>query len=123
MHTSFDYHSLKINALSSTDGRIECEVELTAEHPHLRGHFVGFPVLPGISQVDLVLHLLARKLGRKIGLTSVQKTKFTALLQPATTFRAAVEFGGGLARWSFQDDRAVYSRGTLTYEPTAEDLA
>lgn len=108
---------MKISTLpSSADGRIACAIELTPEHPHLRGHFEGFPVLPGVSQVDLVLHLLSRAVGATVALTSVQRTKFTALLRPATRFRAEIEHDNGLARWSFQDDQAIYSRGTLTYE-------
>lgn len=111
------YHEMIIAPRPFTDAnRIDCDVTLPPSHPHLRGHFDGFPVLPGVSQIDLVLHLLGRAAGAPVALTAVQRTKFTAILQPGTTFRTTVEFDDGAARWALQDEDVVYSRGTLTYE-------
>jgi 3-hydroxymyristoyl/3-hydroxydecanoyl-(acyl carrier protein) dehydratase len=108
---------MKISPLpGTTDGRFECEIELGARHPHMDGHFAGFPVLPGVSQVDLVLHLISHALDKKVSLRTVQKTKFTALMRPGAQFRAVVEYDHGQARWTLSDESTLYSRGALSFE-------
>ena len=120
----FTYNDMTIRALATVaPSQVAYEIALSASHPHFRGHFEGFPVLPGVSQVDLVLHLLGHFLLRPVSLTSVQKTKFTALLQPSAVFRATIDYDDdGAARWTFQDECAVYSHGSLTFESTVDAL-
>ncbi len=115
-HTMLTHHDMIIRWLpETTPQKLAAEVHLTARHPHLDGHFDGYPVLPGISQVDLVLRLLSEALGRTVALTRVERTKFTAILKPQTTFRATIEVDCAEARWSFEDQAQLYSRGTLAY--------
>ena len=115
---------LKVAASDPASGRLEASLELPPTHPHFRGHFEGFPILPGVTQVELVNDLLSHALAMPLIVRGVQKAKFMALLRPDAKIRAVVDYADGTARWSLhdQDDpAAIYSRGTMLYDRAASD--
>src|SRR4051812_44403587 len=97
-------HRVRHAPTTKDAGRLEARLTLLASHPHCRGHFETFPVLPAVSQIELVGALLRHALRGPVTIHTVQKTKFMALLQPGTPVRVTVDFDAQSARWSIVQD-------------------
>jgi len=57
----------------------------------LEGHFPGFPVLPGIAQLDWAMRAGARLTGAPVSPTGIEALKFRELIRPGEEFSARVE--------------------------------
>lgn len=84
--------------------RLDFEVRIPADHPSLRGHFPGNPIVPGVVLLDGVIANVEAATGRRI--SRVAQAKFHAALRPGesavaecfvnnvtVTFRASVRRG------------------------------
>ena len=72
------------------DGLIRGQGRLMPQHPHLNGHFEGFPLLPAVSQLDIVQGLAERLLDKQLQIIECSRAKFAAMLQPGRSFDIAV---------------------------------
>jgi 3-hydroxyacyl-[acyl-carrier-protein] dehydratase len=75
------YYSLG-STLEVEPGTLETLVNLDASHPVFLGHFPGMPVLPGVCMLQIMKHVLEKKMGRKLMLVSVGQVKFLSLIDP-----------------------------------------
>ncbi len=96
-----------------------------AEHRDLEGHFPGFPLLPAVSQLGLVLKLLGAGLGAPVRLVRLERAKFSAMVRPGTRLALTVTLpppAEGVitvqARWRMVADDVVYSSGILVFLPS-----
>lgn len=99
---------------------VERLLRVPSGYPPLAGHFPGFPVVPGVVQLQWVMELAQNLSGPTITLGSLEVVKFKNLLRPGQTFRLRVELaaGGEILRFRLWDDQTVFSsgRGRLTSE-------
>jgi 3-hydroxyacyl-[acyl-carrier-protein] dehydratase len=103
--------------------RLEFEIRVAADHPALKGHFPGNPIVPGVVLLDAVIANIELATGGRI--SRVQQAKFHSVLRPSesvvaecfvnrvtVTFRALTRRGsdvvqvlsGSLALQSMQYD-------------------
>lgn len=76
-------------------------IELNPGHLVYTGHFPGFPVTPGVVQLQIVQELLEKHLGRRLRLHTLAQGKFLKTVNPNETRRLVVlvtfvEEAGGL---------------------------
>jgi 3-hydroxyacyl-[acyl-carrier-protein] dehydratase len=86
-------HAVPLTALnrvvSMTHDQIVTEKDVRAEEPYFRGHYVNFPVYPGVFMVEAVdqaVRLFGLRNGMKLGLVEV-KTRFLSAVGPGDTLR------------------------------------
>ncbi len=105
--------------------KIENTYYISNQHPHLKGHFEGFPVFPGVSQIQLIKKTLVQALKvEEIEIVHVEKCKFSNMIRPDTELRIFIECKEmqvrsekNLCSWSIIGDNDLsYSKGTLFYE-------
>lgn len=82
--------------IDDAGGAASASHTVRAEDPHLRDHFTGFPILPGVlmleAMVETARRLLARRdpaLARAV-LGTVRATKYGAMVPPGATLRVEV---------------------------------
>lgn len=89
---------------------------IDAAHPHFEGHFPGLPILPAVSQINLVLEALRKALDSKVKVSSVRRAKFRALLKPNTTVTLELtRLSEDSVRWQLRDEALVYSMGEISF--------
>jgi 3-hydroxymyristoyl/3-hydroxydecanoyl-(acyl carrier protein) dehydratase len=91
---------------------------LSPGHPHLDGHFEGCPLLPGVSQIDLIEALTALTLDQPIDIIELSRIKFAAMFRPHDNFEVEVKVVPEELRavWQLNDGNRTFSKGSFTYE-------
>jgi 3-hydroxyacyl-[acyl-carrier-protein] dehydratase len=78
---------------SEVNGIHHCKITLDATHVTYKGHFPGFPVTPGVVQIQIVEELLEYKLGKgNYILKSTNQCKFLKVIDPEKTNSLAVSY-------------------------------
>jgi len=104
--------------MNQASASVTMKLGIPATHPDFMGHFPGFPLLPAVSQIELIKNLVEQHLGLSIECVQVNKAKFKAMLRPNSDVQVELTFtGGSNVRWQIQDDSHVYSMGILQYRP------
>ena len=89
-------------------------LRIDADLPWFRGHFPGQPILPGVAQLDWVIHYGTRLLAPDRHFSSVENIKFQQPILPGATLQLTLHWLGekGL---NFQFQRAVRQ----TFQPVS----
>jgi 3-hydroxymyristoyl/3-hydroxydecanoyl-(acyl carrier protein) dehydratase len=72
---------------------------IASDHPSLRGHFPGYPVVPGVVVLEQVLAEIERAHGA-LGTLRLPQVKFVQPLLPDEN--ADIELTGAAPRWKFR---------------------
>jgi 3-hydroxyacyl-[acyl-carrier-protein] dehydratase len=98
-------------------------IQLRPGHLVYAGHFPGFPVTPGVIQIQIVHELLERQLGRKLKLKTMSQCKFLNILNPVETPQLTIhieftEQEGGLINVKARGERSplVFFRLNACYQ-------
>lgn len=71
----------------------ECTITLDPNHITFKGHFPGFPVTPGVVQIQILEELVEEKVGRgNYTLKSVSQCKFLKVIDPIKTNQLTVSY-------------------------------
>ena len=90
-------------------------------HPDFEGHFPGFPILPAVSQVGLVIDKIESDLRHKIEFCGIRKAKFKAMIQPGQNVTLDLdpstlsESQTHLQKWKLSSEDLVFSEGVLEF--------
>lgn len=64
---------------------------LKPDHLVYTGHFPGFPVTPGVVQLQLVHELTEKHLHRKLKLSGISQCKFLKIINPEETSSLVIQ--------------------------------
>jgi 3-hydroxyacyl-[acyl-carrier-protein] dehydratase len=94
--------------------KMQCTLDVAADHPSFAGHFPAFPVLPGAILLDEMLKAIELARGIDVKAWHISSAKFLDAVRPRD--RLVLEHdapGPGLIHFTIRaDDRKVAS-GTL----------
>ena len=98
-----------VRAVSAKPGGVTLELDLPAGLPCFQGHFPGFPVLPGVVQIDWAMRLGAAHL--RCGQASANdfRVKFRRVVTPGNPLTLTLSRDAVRGRLTF-----VYRVGGLT---------
>ena len=97
----------------------EYEVKVDFEVPeslvYFEGHFPDFPLVPGVVQVNWVLHFLDELVGVRGDLNKIDVLKFNSMLRPGDRARleADVDPTEGRVRFEYLNGEDLISSGRL----------
>ncbi len=103
--------------------KVESEFSIPADHPALAGHFPGFPVVPGVVLLGVVLEAIGGVVGQPPGPCQIQSAKFFSPVAPGESLRLISERTPE-AVWRFEiraEGRPVAS-GACVFPPMAGAL-
>lgn len=94
--------------------RHSAALRVPAEHPALKGHFPGNPIVPGVVILDAVICAAEAWLGGGFHVHGLAHAKFLAPLLPDEAARIELARRGPLLDFSVHRGEATIARGTLS---------
>jgi 3-hydroxymyristoyl/3-hydroxydecanoyl-(acyl carrier protein) dehydratase len=100
----------------TTASGFEVELEVPHELWCLPGHFAGFPVVPGVVQLEWVMHWAACWTGRAQELRAIEGLKFKQALSGGTRFHLSLEsaHAGEVIRFRLWNASTEFTSGRLS---------
>jgi 3-hydroxymyristoyl/3-hydroxydecanoyl-(acyl carrier protein) dehydratase len=90
-----------VHVLCRDRDAVTLQFALPADHVHFRGHFPGFPVLPGVVQLDWVMRLAQAHLGIGERVATDFQVKFKRVITPQKPLRLELRVDRQKARLYF----------------------
>ena len=105
----------KVNLIEKTENSVTLELSIPQTSPYFDGHFPGFPVLPGVAQVDLVVHFAEKHFGITIDISKINRIKFSNLIRPDNPLVLFIKTENGNIAFKITspEGETVYSSGTM----------
>jgi len=98
----------------ANDAALELELEVPSDLWCLRGHFEGFPVVPGVVQLQWVIEWAGEWLGGALAVRGVEGLKFKLFLASGDRFRLRVEKASAeKLRFRLWNERGEFSSGRV----------
>ena len=101
--------------IEKTENSIHLEFSVPDSSPYFDGHFPGFPILPAVAQMDMVLSYASKYLGTGSSLSEIQRIKFSNLVRPSVPLLLKLEKSGKSISFSLSSVSSdiVYSSGKV----------
>ena len=108
----------KETIVEQTEKSVILEICVPESSPYFNGHFDGFPVLPGVAQIELVTRFASRYFGTSVALSEIPRVKFTNLVRPNTVLLLKLEKKENSISFSIssREKNTVHSTGILKPE-------
>ncbi|MCL2043182.1 MAG: AMP-binding protein [Treponema sp.] len=108
------YHNVKL--IEKKENSIILEFSLHGTSHYYDGHFPGFPVLPAVAQVDLVVRFASEHFGINIGISKINRIKFLNIIRPENPLVLFIESDKKniVFKYSSPGGEIVYSSGVMT---------
>ena len=91
-------------------------LEVSPDHECFRGHFPGFPVLPGVVQLHWAVEIGREHFGFGQAVSDIRRLKFKSVVTPPATLELEVtRTGPHEARFVYSRSGTVYSQGRLVF--------
>ena len=108
----------KINeekVIKKTDSSVILEFSIPDSSDYFNGHFPGFPVLPAVAQVFIIMQCVSRFFGINAGFSEIKRTKFINIIRPDTLLVLYLEKKENkiLFKIASPNEETMYSAGTL----------
>jgi uncharacterized membrane protein/acyl-CoA synthetase (AMP-forming)/AMP-acid ligase II/3-hydroxymyristoyl/3-hydroxydecanoyl-(acyl carrier protein) dehydratase len=101
--------------IEKTDNSVSLEFSIPDTSPYFDGHFTGFPILPAVAQMELVIRFSARYLGTSVVFSELKRVKYTNFIQPFTPLLMKLEKKEKTISFKINssNNETVYSTGTV----------
>ncbi|MCP4311161.1 MAG: hypothetical protein GY790_07870 [Bacteroidetes bacterium] len=75
-----DLYTYRVN--NREEELIDATISINENHLVYGGHFPGFPITPGVCQVQMIREILEQETGIPLVMTGAKQIKFTAVHEP-----------------------------------------
>lgn len=103
--------------VAATEDRVELRFSVPDDLFYLRGHFPGFPVLPGVVQLDWAIHYGRQYFPIGDGPAKTVQIKFRKLIHPNAAILLELTYLRERQRLSFEirDEEGIFSSGRIGF--------
>ena len=111
----------EILAVRNIDDGVELDLAVPETHSCFEGHFPGFPILPGVAQIDWAALLADRYLETALGGARRFRVKFTSVIPPGNQLTLSLrrtKSGRGLA-FEYRSGDRLMSSGSFDLDDRA----
>ena len=104
-----------VKVVEKNENSVTLEFTVPAANPYYDGHFPGFPILPAVAQIELVLRFAAEHFGTGIDVSEIKRIKFSSLIQPDKPHLLRLEKTGKTLSFKMYSHggETVYSSGSI----------
>jgi 3-hydroxymyristoyl/3-hydroxydecanoyl-(acyl carrier protein) dehydratase len=101
--------------IKQTDNAVILEFSVPDSSDYFDGHFPGYPILPAVAQIYIIMQFASRYFGISSELSIIKRTKFTNIIRPDTPLVLHMEKKEEIISFKIisVDEKTVYSAGTL----------
>ena len=101
--------------IEKSETSVSIEFSVPKASDYFNGHFPGFPILPAVAQVDIVMRYVSEYFNVDAVLSEIKRIKFTGLVRPHAPLVLSIKKNGNIITFKMNspDDEIVYSAGTL----------
>jgi 3-hydroxyacyl-[acyl-carrier-protein] dehydratase len=103
------YKVLEISHIE--ENSIEAGILFNKEHSIFIGHFPEIPIVPGVTQIQIVKEILERELNEKLQLSQAKNIKHTGIITPIETLNVTVTI-----KYSFEENNSIKVNATIINE-------
>ena len=68
--------------IEKNENSVVLEFSIPGSSDYFDGHFPGYPILPAVAQIDLIMRCASQHLGTGMGISEIKRIKFTNLILP-----------------------------------------
>jgi 3-hydroxymyristoyl/3-hydroxydecanoyl-(acyl carrier protein) dehydratase len=105
----------EITSVTESESGATYQIRVPPELEHFRGHFPGFPILPGIVQLDWAVRLGRRHFQGLGDSAAVDNFKCQALVFPAAELTLELRRDETGLNFRYFDARRTYSSGKIVF--------
>ncbi len=108
----------EVQAVRRIENGVELDLLLPEDLFYLQGHFPGFPILPGIAQIDWAVRYADQHLGTALGAARDIRVKFRSVIQPGEMITLGLRLSRAKRRlnFEFRNENGVLSSGSVRLE-------
>ena len=101
--------------LEKTENSVTIEFSVPGSSHYFDGHFPGYPILPAVAQMEIVVRFASRYLKTSIALSEIRRVKFPNIVRPFTPLLLKLSKIDDTITFniSSRDGKTVYSTGTV----------
>ena len=101
--------------IEKTETSVIVEFSVPNDSNYFDGHFPGFPILPAVAQLDIIMRFVSNYFNVNAVLSEIKRIKFTSLIRPDAPLVLNIAKNGNTISFKMNspDDKIVYSAGTL----------
>lgn len=106
---------------SKSNGQLKLQLQIPKDLIQFDGHFPGFPILPGVVQIDWVIKLAKQHLQWEQPFLGLENIKFQNMILPGTQLTLEITADANKNRLSFVyfSDKEKYSSGKIIFKSTS----
>lgn len=106
---------VEISREASDDG-LTVRLTIAEDHECFRGHFPGFPVLPGVVQLHWAVEIARKHFGIARAVLDIKRLKFKNIVSPPAVVELELtRIGEDEVRFVFFDSGGTFSQGRLGF--------
>ena len=113
--TDIFYGLSKETVIEKTEDSVSLVFSIFDTCPYFEGHFPGFPILPAVAQMKLIVRFASRYLGTGTMVSHIRRMKFVNPIEPFTSFLLKIRMDKNILSFnlSSSDGGTDYSMGTF----------
>jgi len=110
--------------LEKNENSISLLFTIAESSPYFDGHFPGFPILPAVAQLDIVINFARCYFNTASALSKIKKIKFVKTINPSVTLLLKIELKENVITFKIAapDESEMYSGGTIILTSPMESV-
>jgi len=77
--------------LDKTANSVSLTFNIPDTNKYFNGHFPGYPILPAVAQMEIVVRFAKKYLGTTISVSQIKRMKFNTIISPLVTVMLKLE--------------------------------
>lgn len=108
-----------------SSNQVKCQLYISADLLYFQGHFEGFPVIPGVAQINWAVAYSKTYFGVQGKFYQMANIKFKKVIRPGTILQLLLNHDPvkNTITFNFQNDTEAFSSGVIKFKPVDKGVA